>query len=550
LITLGSAPLDVAEFRAVVLGQLGEPRLASAIDTDVASDHSHARALDAGSNGPLRDLHRRVGAAILFESSGGMAQDRRVAHLPELRFALGEPGIDTTSIDNAAVALESKAFFLRRVGTDGYRFGFQPTLKKVVSDRRASLDEKEDVIKPTQSIVRREFERGATLPLIPFPEDGSAVSDSPRLTLVVLDPETEWNHGSPLEQKLADWTQRRGESPRLYPGALIWCVKRPGRALREKVELWQAWKKVEQEIGSGILGGEFEAADRTRVSANAKDAADAARDEVWADYRFVFLADSQHKSGLKQIDLGAGHSSSSETLCGRVITALKAEGLLNESVGAGYLDRKWPEALKESGAWPLLSLRQSFLNGSLTRLVDPDSTLRKKIVEFILAGEFGLASGQQKDGTYQRIWFSEPLPPEEISFDAQMFLLRKERAQGLKGLVGIPRPGEPLPVTPPSPRLEVGPSTVGTGAPAGPTAEPAAVSCVLRVSGNVPPELWNRLGNRLLPKLRQGQHLTLGVDFAIEVSAADAAHLQAELRQALSDLNLLQAVQIQVEPPS
>ena len=55
-----------------------------------------------------------------------------------------------------------------------------------------------------------------------------------------------------------------------------------------------------------------------------------------------------------------------ETLCGRIITALKSQALLNESVGAGYLERKWPPALKERGAWPLSSLRKSFLNGSLS----------------------------------------------------------------------------------------------------------------------------------------------------------------------------------------
>jgi hypothetical protein len=63
-----------------------------------------------------------------------------VAHLPELRFALGEPELDTTSIDNAAFALEERSYFVRRVGSDGFRIGYQPTLKKVVSDRRASLD--------------------------------------------------------------------------------------------------------------------------------------------------------------------------------------------------------------------------------------------------------------------------------------------------------------------------------------------------------------------------------------------------------------------------
>jgi len=55
--------------------------------------------------------------------------------------------------------------------------------------------------------------------------------------------------------------------------------------------------------------------------------------------------------------------------------------------------RRWPPALKEAGAWPLTSLRQSFLNGTLTRLIEPDSVLRRKIIEFVEHGDFGLASG-------------------------------------------------------------------------------------------------------------------------------------------------------------
>src|SRR6266849_6359674 len=86
LLTLGSAPLEVSEFRAVILGQLGEPRLNPAIDSDIAGAHSRAQALDADSKGPLKDIHRRVGTTILFESSGGQAD--KAAHLPELRFAL------------------------------------------------------------------------------------------------------------------------------------------------------------------------------------------------------------------------------------------------------------------------------------------------------------------------------------------------------------------------------------------------------------------------------------------------------------------------------
>src|SRR5512136_854493 len=83
LITLGTAPLDDANFRNVVLGQLGEGKLTVAIDYDLAGPQSHARALDADTQGQLQNIHCRVGTTILFESSGG--QIDKMAHLPELR---------------------------------------------------------------------------------------------------------------------------------------------------------------------------------------------------------------------------------------------------------------------------------------------------------------------------------------------------------------------------------------------------------------------------------------------------------------------------------
>ena len=351
LITLGSAPLHDLGFRSTILGQLGESRLVAAIDADIAGEHSHARALDADTKGPLRDIHRRVGTAILFESSGG--QTDKVAHLPELRFALGETEVDTTSVDNAAFALEDKSYFIRKVGSDGFKIGHQPTMKKVVSDRRASLDEEAEIKPAMRKLVEQEFRRGASIPIVPFPGDGAEVPDTPRLTLVLVDPGTEWTGSGALRTQIAEWTKQRGKSPRLYPGSLVWCIKKPGRDLREKVELWLAWKRVAQEVADGTLGDDFDRSDLAEIQSKVAAAEEAAKDEVWGGYRFAVIADHREADGLKTIDLGAGHSSSGETLCGRVIAALKSEGLLSEPVGAGYIERHWPPAFKESGAWPL-----------------------------------------------------------------------------------------------------------------------------------------------------------------------------------------------------
>ena len=518
--------MHVPEFRAVVLGQLGETRLDTAILADIAGEPSHARALDADTKrGPLRDIHRRVGPAILFECSGGQVD--KVAHLPELRFALGEPEVETTSIDNAAAALEAASYFIRKLGTDGFRIHHQATLKKVVADRRASLDEETEVKPEIRKLVAAEISRGANVPVVAFPEDSASIQDAPRLILVVGDPDFEWSESGAIVGRIAQWTRERGRSPRLYPASLIWCAKKPGRELRDSVELWLAWRRVAREVAEGVLGAEFDRADRAEVQARVKDAEEAAKDEVWSGYRFVVLFEPTAPNKLKVIDLGAGHASSGQTLCGRVIAALKSEALLNESVGAGYLDRHWPPAFKESGAWPLGSLRQSFLNGSLTRLIDPDNVLRRKILEFIERGDFGLASDPKADGSYERSWYAESVDPDELSFDSSVFLLTKRKAQEIRTAPITPRPAEPGPT-----------STVLEPEPTPEPVSPAASKATLRISGTIPPEIWNVLGRKLLPKLRSGESLTVGVEFTVTVDATLARNTEAELQQILAELGV------------
>ncbi|MDE2058207.1 MAG: ATP-binding protein [candidate division NC10 bacterium] len=549
LITLGSAPLAEPGFRSVVLGQLGESRLVAAIDADIAGEQAHTKVLDADTKGPFRDIHRRVGTAILFESSGG--QSDKVAHLPELRFALGEPELDTTSIDNAALALEDRSYFIRKAGSDGFRIGYLPTMKKVVSDRRASLDEETEVKPAMRKLVDDEFRRGASILVVPFPGEGAEIPDTPRLSLVVADPEVEWSGGGSLRAQIAEWTRQRGKSPRLYPGALVWCLKKPGRDLREKIELWLAWKRVAREVTDGTLGGDFDKINRAELQSKVKDAEEAAKDGVWGDYRFAVVADGQETDGLKVIDLGAGHSSSGKTQCGRVIEALKSEALLNESVGASYIERNWPPALKESGVWPLASLRQSFLNGSLTRLVDPDAILRGRIVEFVSRGEFGLASGQganlpaasgaaQAGGTYERVWFHELVAPDEVAFEAGMFLLRKVVAEALKSGASPKLTPEPKPQ--PSPEDIVSPEPLDAHRP---ESVPDIQVKTIRLVGTIPPEVWNRLGTKILPRLRSGADLKVGVEFSATVNATSAGSLASELRQILQELGLADLVRIE-----
>ena len=553
LITLGSAPLEAPDFASVVLGQLGEARLSAAIDADIAGAQAHARALDADTRGALRDIHRRTGTTMLFESSGGQVD--RVAHLPELRFALGEPGSDTTSVDAAALALEERAYFLRREGTDGFRISYRPTIKKVVSDRRAALDEENEIQPAMRTLVKEGFDRGANVPRICFPAEAAAIPDAPRLTLVVMNPDVEWTGaaGDGVRERIAAWTRARGASPRLYPGALVWVVRKPGRELRNRVEHWLAWKRVAHEISTGALGSELDRADRAEVGAKVREAGEAAREEVWGDYRFVALADSAEPDGLAVIDLGVGHSSSSETLCGRVLMALKSEGRLNESVGAGYLARNWPPALKASGAWPLVSLRRSFLDGSLIRLIDPDAVLRRKVAEWVGKGEFGLGSGRGADGRFEHVSFQETVAAEDVVFESDIYLLARKVAEGVQA-APEPDPDVPAASQPGANAASGGLTAPVAGRTAGPDpqrpapSEPSA-DRTIRVHGKIQAETWNRVGTRLLPKLRggSGRDLQVAVSFELTAGGPGTDALLADLRQVVDDLQLGDSLKIDAE---
>ena len=83
------------------------------------------------------------------------------------------------------------------------------------------------------------------------------------------------------------------------------------------------------------------------------------------------------------------------------------------------------------------------------------------------------------------------------------------------------------------------PSIINYGVPGTPTTK------TITLSGNIPAELWNRLGTRVLPKLRAGKDLKLGIDFSVTVETANATDLQVELKQILTDLRLHDSVELE-----
>jgi hypothetical protein len=75
--------------------------------------------------------------------------------------------------------------------------------------------------------------------------------------------------------------------------------------------------------------------------------------------------------------------------------------------------------------------------------------------------------------------------------------------------------------------------------------KPGIQTRTLRLVGTVPPEIWNRLGTKIIPKLKSGADLKIGVDFSVTFSAESARGVESDLRQILEDLGLQDKIKIE-----
>ncbi len=135
---------------------------------------------------------------------------------------------------------------------------------------------------------------------------------------------------------------------------------------------------------------------------------------------------------------------------------------------------------------------------------------------------------------------SSSVTPDEVAFESGVFLLRKVTAEAI-------RAGRP-PTPPSPPEVKPGPETTPppeTGPGTGPVHEPGPSTRTLRLAGTVPPEVWNRLGTKILPKLRAGSELKIGLDFSATVPADTANGLATDLRQILQELSLAEAIRVE-----
>lgn len=75
---------------------------------------------------------------------------------------------------------------------------------------------------------------------------------------------------------------------------------------------------------------------------------------------------------------------------------------------------------------------------------------------------------------------------------------------------------------------------------------PAATTVTLKVVGSIPPELWNRLGTKLIPKLKGVGEVDVGVSFSVVLSGESAVRVRADIERIFEELGIGSTLRVDV----
>jgi hypothetical protein len=415
--------MENPNFRSAMFEQLGSNELEVPVATDIAGKKdAHAVRLDREAPESIKksSLHRKVAAAIFFESNGGMSQSKAEAALPEIRAAVGGPDLNLVDVDNVLEALVGTCYYLNW-DRNRYRFGLTPNLNQMLVTRRGAVQPREitdRIKKETQDLFNKGptgFERRF------FPERSNDVPNRPVLTLVLL------GLDHPVGEKATDQLMESivrdsGNSGRTYKSAIIFAVPSAADMIHEATRDVLAWEAIEDD--SDTCKRLDESQERL-LKRNVGRAKSEIREGIWRAYRYLYLLGKDNK--LRQIDLGQITSSMAASLVEFYTNELRRTDEISSTVGPTKLLKYWPPALSE---WSTNSVRDAFFSSpQLPRLLEVDA-IKRTIADGVSQGTLGLAT-KESSGQLKLLRFNCSCSEADVEFADDVFLLKADDARKL-----------------------------------------------------------------------------------------------------------------------
>ncbi|MEY2494669.1 MAG: hypothetical protein QOJ45_1161 [Verrucomicrobiota bacterium] len=525
LIGLGTAPLEDDLFRAAVFEQLGESKLEGAVTTDICGKKdSHAVRMDAEATDTIKNarLHRQVATSIFFESNGGQAKGE--ATLPEVRLAVGQPGLDIGNVETVIEALAEGCYYLNIEG-NRYRFGIRENLNKRFADRRATI-QPADLQEQIRTVIQKEFASAAGIERALFPEKTSEVPDRPVVTLVVLSHEHSLKDEAATMQFVARMVREYGSSARTFKSALIFCVPESPDSLQEDSRRLLAWEAIDDERLN------LDDSQRQQLQENIKRARRDLREAAWRTYKNLALLGKDN--AIRRVDLGLITSSAATDIVGLITNRLRQEGDLETGISAHFLARNWPPAFTE---WSTKSVRDAFYaSPQFPRITSPD-VLKDTISSGVANGVFAYV-GKGSGGTYKPFVYNHAMMKADVEFSDDVFIVTKEVAEAYaaKGTLPVVEKQEEQKKE----DEENGPADSGKPKPSSAAENFRGFTW----SGEIPGQKWMNFYTRVLAKFSAATGMKLTVRVEIAPEGGVSKQKIEETKKALAELGLQQELDL------
>ncbi|MDO9258164.1 MAG: hypothetical protein Q7U54_21815 [Bacteroidales bacterium] len=417
LITLGTAPLEDANFRAAVFEQLGENKLEGAVTTDIAGkDESWATKLDNEAIDAIKKsrLHKKCATTIFFESNGGQTA-LGLATIPEIKLSVGAPDLDIGLVDGVIQSLLDSCYYLTAVNNK-YRYSIHENLIKRFSDRRASI-QPSTINELVEAEIRKVFDKGIGFEKVIFPERNNQVTDRPVLSLVVLHPSKRIKDAE-TKTFLEDVISNYGSCSRVYKSGIIFCVAEDSQPLKEEAKKFLAWETIYEEAHELKLDDDQRKQVKVSMERDRKDLVE----NIWRTYKNIVLLNKSNQ--LQTKDLGLIHSSQARTITELFLSRLESEGEITNEISPNFLARNWPPAFI---AWSTKNVRDAFYQSpQFPRLTNPESI--KTTISNGVANGFLAYTGKQ-GGKYEPFFFEQQVFAGDMEISDDMYILTAEEAK-------------------------------------------------------------------------------------------------------------------------
>ena len=526
LITLGSAPLSDAIFRAAVFEQLGSRLLDTAVTTDITGrKDSHAHVLDEEATDAIRQerLHQKIASVVFFESNGGTTKGE--ATIPEIRLATGHPGMDLGNIETSLEALLDKSYYLI-VEKNHYKFSLKENLNKRFTDKKANIKVAavEEIIKQE---IQKVFSSREGVDRIFFPEKSIQIPDRPAITIVIGDMGRSLAEEKQTFNYVESLAKECGSSARTFKNSLIWVLPETGHVMQEEARKYLAWRAIDEDADELKLD---ETQQRT-LSENLKKSERDLKEAVWRSFKNVVLLAKD--GSLQKVDLGLVHSSSATTPIDYIINRLTSDGLFDKGISVRKLLQNWSGAFTE---WSTKSVRDAlYASPHFPRIIRGNDAVKDAVAKGVSSGDLAYVT-KGKSGGYDTFSYQTSISPEEIEISDDTFIIKKETADAHKAGATTPT-AVTAPTISPASGVVSQPETIVSSLEIGSQTQSENTS-MFEWKGKVPAQKWMNFYTRVVSKIAPIQDIELEVTLRVEPHGGISNQKIEEAKSALRELGL------------